>query len=136
MIVFLENSSIKLLLSNFDKKFKFNQIYLSKYFHITSIKYMVCQKMLTVEFKEVDGNICSTIKKEKKECAKFPACHSELAGILPSYHVPFFSRVYFVCSKIFSCRCFVGPIFVFYRVQSFGSNILSLNRVYLICSLN
>ena len=136
MIVFLENSSIKLLLSNFDKKFKFNQIYLSKYFHITSIKYMVCQKMLTVEFKEVDGNICSTIKKEKKECAKFPACHSELAGILPSCHVPFFSRVYFVCSKIFSCRCFVGPIFVFYRVQSFGSNILSLNRVYLICSLN
>ena len=136
MIAFLKNSSIKLLLSNFDKKFKFNQIYLSKYFHITSIKYMVCQKMLTVEFKEVDGNICSTIKKEKKECAKFPACHSELAGILPSCHVPFFSRVYFVCSKIFSCRCFVGPIFVFYRVQSFGSNILSLNRVYLICSLN
>ena len=135
MIVFLKNTSIKLFLSNFDIKFDFNQIYLSKYFHITSIRYMVCQKMLTAEFKEVGGSALQS-KKKKKECAKFPACHSEFSGILPSCHVPFFSRVYFVCSKNFSCRCFVGPIFVFYRVQSFASNILSLNRVYLICSLN
>ena len=92
--------------SDFDIKFNCNQIsYLSKYFHITSIKNMVCQKMLKVEFKEVDENICSAIKIKinKNECAKFhglPAIVS-LAGILSLCHCPLFSRVYFVGPKVF-----------------------------------
>ena len=57
--------------------------------------------MLTVEFKEVDENICSTIKKEKKECAKFPDCHSEFSGYSAIMPCPLFLSCLFCVFKNF-----------------------------------
>ena len=117
MIVFLKNTSIKLFLSNFDIKFDFNQIYLSKYFHITSVRYMVCQKMLTVEFKEVDGSALQS-KKKKKSVQNFLPAIASLAVFCHHAMSPF-SLVSILCvQKIFlvGVSCVQFLFFIVYNL--------------------